>query len=130
MGKVRMTKTPLRIAAAALLLVLAACGGDDGNGNPNPGPTGPNSSTVDTVRLTGTAFQPANLTVARGRTVVWVNTQPILHTITPDGHNAWNSVNTSSTGEALRVTFNNSGSFRYVCTPHISAGMIGTITVQ
>jgi len=125
-----MTKTPLRLAAAALLLTLAACGGDGGGSNQGPTGPGPAAGSVDTVRLNGTSFQPANLTIQRGRTVVWVNTQPIFHTITPDGHNAWTSANTSTTGEALRVTFNSAGTFPYVCTPHISSGMVGTITVQ
>ena len=113
-------------AVATLLLVPAACSDDDDPG----GPTGPSTSTVDTVRLTGVAFEPANLTVRPGRTVVWVNTQAIFHTVTPQGHTQWTRATTSAPGEVLRVTFNSAGEFPYVCEPHASAGMVGRITVQ
>lgn len=90
----------------------------------------PAAGTVDTVRLTGTSFVPENLTIARGRTVVWVNTQALFHTITPDGHTQWSNVNTNSVGEALRVTFTTAGTFNYFCQPHRSLGMTGSIRVQ
>lgn len=88
------------------------------------------TSTVDTVRLSGTSFEPSNLTIKAGRTVVWVNTQSIAHTVTPDGHTAWQRTETSAPGEVLRVTMNSTGSFDYYCEPHRSQGMTGRIVVE
>lgn len=123
----------VRAALAAALFAPLACssGGDAGSGGPvDPSPVDPSQGTVDTVRLTGSSFEPSTLTVRPGRTVVWVNTTSIVHTVTPDGHSQWANRTTSSPGEVLRVTFNNAGSFPYFCEPHRSAGMTGQIIVQ
>lgn len=133
----------VRIATLAIVLGPLACGGggdggSSGGGLLNPPPTNQppatqppsQTGTVDTVRLTGTAFEPEELTIRPGRTVVWVNTQPILHTVTPEGHTQWTSRSSSTVGEVMRVTFNTAGAFPYYCEPHRSAGMTGRITVQ
>lgn len=125
---------PVRALTAAALLLSAACGGGgDSSGPVDPAPVGnpsPSQSTVDTVRLTGSTFEPSSLTVRPGRTVVWVNTTSLVHTVTPEGHNQWTSRTSGSPGEVLRVTFNSAGTFPYVCEPHRSAGMTGRIVVQ
>ena len=119
------------VAAAALLVPIACSGGGDDEGGPvGPGGGGQQQSTVDTVRLTGVSFEPSTLTVRPGRTVVWVNTQSIFHTVTPDGHSQWADTNTNAPGEVMRVTFSTAGSYAYYCRPHRAAGMTGTVTVQ
>ena len=91
----------------------------------------PGASTVDTVRIVGTTFQPTDLTVPAGREVVWINTSSgVFHTVTPDGHTQWSRVTTDAPGEVLRVTFGSAGQFPYYCEPHRSIGMTGTVTVQ
>jgi len=135
-----MRVLPVRAVAAALLLLPGACGGGGGGGGPvDPPPVGspppatnppPSQSTVDTVRLTGSSFEPSSLTVRTGRTVVWVNTTALVHTVTPDGHSRWTSRTTSTPEEVLRVTFDSAGTFPYYCEPHRSAGMTGRIVVQ
>jgi plastocyanin len=90
----------------------------------------PATAEVDTVQISGTSFSPANLTVAPGRTVVWVYVSGGPHTVTPDGHTQWQSVSANSPGEVLRVTFNTAGTFDYYCEPHRSLGMTGEIVVQ
>lgn len=136
-----MKMTLVRVAALAVVLAPLACsgGGDSatGGGPLNPPPTNtppatppPSQGTVDTVRLTGAAFEPENLTIRPGRTVVWVNTQPVFHTVTPDGHSQFSRATSSTVGEVLRVTFNSAGAFAYFCEPHRAAGMTGRITVQ
>jgi plastocyanin len=91
-------------------------------------PAGPTTITTETVNMGASSFQPATVTVKAGSTIRWVNGSAILHTITPDGHTAWNRVETSATGEVLRVTLNNAGEYEYHCEIH--AGMNGEIVVQ
>lgn len=90
----------------------------------------PGGATVDTVRLVGTSFQPSSLTVKTGSTIVWVNTESMVHTVTPDGHSQWTRAETSSPGEVTRATIDAAGTYEYYCEPHRSAGMTGQIVVQ
>lgn len=89
---------------------------------------GPTETTTETVQMTSSSFSPAAVTVKAGSTVIWVNQQAILHTITPEGHSQWERVETSATGEVLRVTLDTPGEYEYHCEVH--AGMSGEITVQ
>jgi plastocyanin len=121
-----------RIVVVLASLLLAACSGG-GNpaapGNTNPGggqPPAPQDG--NTITLTASAFSPSTLTVAVGTTVRWVNSGAGAHTITPDGHTRWQTVNTSSAGEALAHNFTVAGTFRFLCSLH--AGMSGSVTVQ
>lgn len=88
----------------------------------------PGTVTTQTVNLNAATFSPSTVTVKAGSTIRWVNTQAILHTITPDGHTQWNRLETSATGEVLRVTINTPGEYDYHCEVH--SGMNGEIVVQ
>lgn len=88
----------------------------------------PGAVTTETVNLNAASFSPSSVTVKAGSTIRWVNTQAILHTITPDGHTQWNRVETSATGEVMRVTINTPGEYDYHCEIH--AGMNGEIVVR
>ena len=88
----------------------------------------PGTVTTETVNMNAATFSPSIVTVKAGSTIRWVNTQAILHTITPDGHTQWNRVETSATGEVLRVTINTPGEYEYHCEVH--SGMNGEIVVQ
>jgi plastocyanin len=77
------------------------------------------------VWMSNVAFIPTNLNVTAGTTVTWVNNSTMPHTVT------------STTGlfdellgvqQSFSFTFNEAGTFSYVCTLH--AGMAGTITVE
>lgn len=76
------------------------------------------------------AFSPAEVTIRPRTTIRWVNRSDIYHTITPDGHSEWSEVEMFTEGEEFEHTFNDEGVFPYVCVPHVSAGMTGTITVE
>src|SRR5689334_22784938 len=79
------------------------------------------------VRMSNFAFTPANLTVDVGDTVVWTNTVITGHDTVSQG--VWASA-LLARGQTFSFTFNNAGTFNYVCTPHISFGMTGRITVR
>jgi plastocyanin len=87
-------------------------------------------------------FEPATLTVARGATVTWRNSSGVMHTVTddpgkavdkadaalPSGVQPWDSGNIDP-GQTFQHTFDTPGTYKYFCTPHEAAGMVGTVTV-
>jgi plastocyanin len=81
------------------------------------------------VAIRNFAFVPAEVRVAPGTTVVWVNCEGAdidPHTSTADG-GAWDS-GFLRPGESYSRTFDEAGSFSYHCTPH--PFMRGTVAVE
>lgn len=115
-GSARRTATLLEDRGATVSFFLAALG---------PGP-----DLVIVELVAPYAFSPAQVTIRPGATIRWVNRSDIYHTITPDGHSEWSEVEMFTEGEEFEHSFNDEGVFPYVCVPHISAGMTGTITVE
>jgi plastocyanin len=86
--------------------------------------------------MIGTAFSPANLTIAHGTTVTWMNGAAVDHTVTSAIGSA-DTYNSSfiAAGGTFSHTFANAGTFAYYCTIHGTdgsppTGMHGTITVN
>lgn len=139
--------------AAATVLPLAGCTGGDGDDEP----TDANGGGGDTVTVDMTddlAFDPAEIEVAAGTTVVWENVGSVGHSVTayedqiPDGATYFASGGFDSEsaardnyavgdpdagdipgGESYEHTFEAAGTYEYYCIPHESAGMVGTVTV-
>jgi plastocyanin len=92
----------------------------------------PAFATVYTVNVSSNQFSPASVTMNTGDTVkwVWVNGS---HTTTsssiPTGATPWNSPITSSVTTYSYVP-SVAGTYNYVCTPHASMGMVGTLIVN
>lgn len=83
------------------------------------------ASTPGAVSISGFAFGPSTLTVAAGTTVTWTNEDGFAHNVTgPDG--AFASADLA-TGDTFSVTFDEAGSFTYLCGIHPS--MAGTVVV-
>lgn len=83
------------------------------------------------VQMVGTTFQPADITVAAGTTVVWTNTSDLPHTVTADD-GSFDS-GTINPGETFSHTFDTVGNVPYHCQFHGDVGgqgMSGTVTVQ
>lgn len=88
-------------------------------------------------------FAPDSLTLRAGQTVTWRNTGSMVHTSTcdpataqrpehavrPDGAEPWDS-GLIRAGESWSRRFDVPGEYRYFCTPHEAAGMIGSIVVE
>jgi len=81
------------------------------------------------VQLLDLSFAPAQVTISPGSTVRWTNAGPMVHTITPDGHSAWQERGMNNSGETFEVVFNNPGDHPYFCVPHRASGMTGMIRV-
>lgn len=105
------------------------------------------------IGMTAIAFQPETVTVSVGSTVVWKNTSSRAHTVTayegslPDGaaffatggydsetaaREAWDDDGEGviTTNETFEHTFEVPGDYRYVCLPHETSAMVGTIEVR
>jgi plastocyanin len=118
------------LAALATTATLAACGGA--------------SAKERSVKMTAAmTFDPPALTVNVGETVTWRNDSAMVHTVTadpaalrdpslielPPGAAPWDSGNIGI-DESWSYTFATPGRYRYVCVPHVIAGMVGEITVE
>ncbi len=108
------------------MIGLAACGGGAGSGSPAPAsapaPAGP---TVD-VKVVDKAFQPTEVTIAAGTTVVWTNAGQLAHTVTATDGSFKTDGNLNS-GQVFEHTFDAPGTFTYLCAIH--AEMQGTVVV-
>ena len=85
--------------------------------------------TVQRALLQNFSFQPENLTVIAGTTVVWINQDGAPHNVTlVDGSVASDNFRQ---GEAFEITFEEPGVYPIFCTLHgnPSSGMIGVVTV-
>jgi plastocyanin len=84
-----------------------------------------------TVSMSNFSFSPASKTVDVGDTVKWVNSTGTGHTATSrPGDPAQFDSGTLFQGQSFSFTFTKAGSYPYICVPHQSFGMTGTITVQ
>jgi LPXTG-motif cell wall-anchored protein len=78
------------------------------------------------VTISDFQFAPGQITINQGDTVTWTNDGPTAHSATaPDG-----SFDTGifPAGQSRSHTFNDAGTFSYICTPH--PNMHGTVVVQ
>jgi plastocyanin len=112
----------LKLGGVALLALTIGTGGAAGR---------PSSSqqAVTVEMVTGTyEFRPAELTIAPGTTVTWLNVSG-SHTTTSEG-GVWDSVATLGQGQTFSFTFQDPGDYPYYCSPHRDRGMVGKIIVS
>src|SRR5262245_3934474 len=103
--------TPIHLVASILLLAAAAARG----------------ATV-TNTIAGSAFNPQNMTINVGDTVVWKNTDFLTHSVVGTGSDPMCGGVFLGNGATCSTTFNSAGSFPYVCGLH--AFMTASITVN
>jgi plastocyanin len=78
-----------------------------------------------TVNIDGTQYAPADVAVARGQPVKWINRDPFPHTVTAAG--VFDSGNIPA-GAAFTFTPRVAGTFEYICTLH--PNMRGRVVVR
>ena len=89
-------------------------------------PPGAGQAVSIETEIEGFAFRDPSIVVAVGSTVVWTNRDAVAHTVTAaDG--SFDS-GLLADCEEFAMTFNQAGSFQYICSLHPS--MQGTVTVQ
>jgi len=129
----------LRAAVPTAAIGLAGC---IGSGTP----------TDYDVGMGAKVFRPATLEVTTGTTVTWLNTSKQGHTVTayedgiPDeaayfasggfeseqaARDRWanRTDGTLFEGQSYEHTFEVPGQYRYLCIPHETGGMVGTVVV-
>jgi len=132
------------LGSLALVGTLAGCStdgggsGDGGDGGDTTVAAGPGGDFV---------FEPETVTVSTGETVTWEFESPNHNLVAwpdmhekvdiPDGAEGFGSVEqggdefeTVPEGETVSHTFEATGEFTYVCVPHASSGMVGTVVVE
>ena len=138
----------LALTALAVMLPLAGCGGDDEpSGGDQPAAEGGSaygggSSAGEseqpaedsagaavqaaTVDITDFLYDPATVTVSKGGTVEWTNNDKAPHTATAED----GSFDTGSLdkGDSAKVTFDEPGTFKYICTFHPFMGATVEVT--
>lgn len=75
------------------------------------------SRKTHTVEIRGMAFHPADLTVAMGDTIVWINRDIVPHTATAGGATKWDTGQLLQ-GQTGRYIAHHAGVARYACTFH------------
>jgi plastocyanin len=127
------------LACLALGLVVAGCGGDDDGGGGDGAATteqpagggdeggGGGGGGGTEVSMEGIQFDPAEVTVAVGDTVTWTNNDSVDHDVTADSFSSGEAGGLAG-GDTFEHTFDEAGSFDYVCTVH--PGMEGTVVVE
>jgi plastocyanin len=113
------------VAALSVVAGFAALG----SATPAPAAEGARVSMVDNEPdLTNWHFDPAEVTVPAGSTVVWVNTGKEEHTVTSDpaSREKFDS-GYKKRGTSFQRVFSRPGRFSYYCAPH--PWMKGTVVV-
>jgi plastocyanin len=152
-------RTVLRgVGGLAVVGSLAGCstdgggsGGDGGDGGDTGGDGGDTGgggggATVVAGPNGDFVFDPESVTISTGETVTWefasanhnVVAWPDMHeeVSVPEGagfgsvEQGGDAFETVAEGETYSHTFETAGEYTYVCVPHASADMIGTIVVE
>ena len=79
------------------------------------------------VRIASFSFEPTTLNVTPGTVVKWTNEDSAPHTATTRDGNGSFDTGRLNEGESGEVTFDEPGTFEYICTYH--PGMQGRIVV-
>jgi plastocyanin len=119
-----------KIIAVTMILVIAlifsGCSlvSQTQNNVGNITPTVGSSVASNSIEIKGFAFNPASLTVKKGTTVTWTNSDSASHQIKSASFNS----TTLATGQSFSFTFVDAGAFDYSCSIHPS--MTGKIIVE
>jgi amicyanin len=106
--------------------VAAAVTSDDDEGATSTQSGAPAAEDAEPVVIREFAFEPPELSVAVGSTVTWTNEDGTTHTVRDSTGAAIDSPNLGQ-GDTYTATFEEPGTYEYICTIHTS--MTGTVTV-
>jgi len=85
------------------------------------------AASPQTVRMRGMAFAPATLSIKKGESVIFLNDDTVLHTVSPVGEAEFPSSGTITAGASKTLTFNAVGAQAYDCDFHPM--MTGSVNV-
>jgi plastocyanin len=105
------------VAVLAATVLAAGCGG-----------TAESSEAVATTAVKmvkSYRFDPTTIQIEAGQTVTWTNEDNFTHTVEVEGQED----HKVGQGESVEITFDEPGTYEYVCTLH-SQDMDGTVIVK
>ena len=129
-----MTRRLVPICLAAIAALAAGCGGGGGGSSGAPAASAPatsGSGDVVTVDMKNIQFNPKTVTVSKGATVEWKNSDSVNHDVTKDsgpGQDFKSGTGDIGSGGTYEVSFDQAGTVEYECTVH--PGMTGTVVVK
>lgn len=111
----------------ALALSASACSGH------SPDPYGEHetveiSQKSTTIEIKNIKFQPKGIRVKPGTAVTWVNRDKVVHNVR-QVQSAFLSPDVLNQGDTFTFTFNEPGTYRYVCTYH-HPNQLGVVIVE
>jgi plastocyanin len=111
-----MKRLLLPVAALAAL-VAAGCG--------SAGVSGPAEKTTEVTMAKSYRFDPERIEIRAGQTVTWTNEDNFTHTVQVEGQGD----HKVEQGESVSITFDEPGTYQYVCTLH-ALDMEGEVIVK
>jgi plastocyanin len=105
------------VAVLAATVFAAACGGSGESGEP--------VATTEVKMVKSYLFEPKTIEIQAGQTVTWTNEDNFTHTVQVEGQED----HEVGQGESVEITFDEPGTYDYVCTLH-SQDMEGTVIVR
>jgi amicyanin len=129
----RIRSTALVASGGAMAILAAGCGGSSSgstsSGQPAAGSGSGAQSGTAKVEIVNYSFKPSTLTVKAGTKVTFTMMDAsTVHTATGSGNASFIKSPNLKKGQSYTVTFNEKGTFNYICNIH--PYMKGTITVQ
>jgi plastocyanin len=112
----RLHRSLLPLAASAIL-VAAGCGGAGEGAEP--------VAATEVEMVKSYRFEPKVIEIEAGETVTWTNEDNFTHTVQVEGRED----HRVEPGESVEVTFDEPGTYEYVCTLH-RRDMDGTVIVR
>jgi plastocyanin len=104
-------------ALAAAALFATGCGGSSESSEP--------VATTEVQMVKSYRFDPKVIEIEAGDTVTWTNEDNFTHTVEVEGQED----HKVGQGESVEITFDEAGTYEYVCTLH-SHDMDGTVIVK
>lgn len=121
----------LSVLMFGILVLSMGCTSNYNNGKAAKGQTGTTQQTTQAagnennrVTIKDFKFDPATITINKGETVTWTNEDDADHTATGKSFDSGNM----SKGKTFEFTFNEAGTFDYVCSYH--SNMKGQVVVK
>jgi plastocyanin len=112
----RLDRSLLPLAASAVL-VAAGCAGAGEDAEP--------VAATEVEMVKSYRFEPKVIEIEAGETVTWTNEDNFAHTVQVEGRED----HRVEPGESVEVTFDEPGTYEYVCTLH-RRDMDGTVIVK
>jgi amicyanin len=111
------------VAVIATAVVVTGCTSSTPT-TPTDNATGATAAKTDqgdsnavSVNIENFAYQPSELTVKKGTTVTWTNSDSVIHTVTStDGR--FSSSGDLGKDATHQAQFNEIGTYEYYCVPH------------